>query len=360
LLVVQLILAAYLHLRGGGFGAVLPDQPLVEFDVAAVDRLVITDGTGAGVELVKQDGGWRLPGHFDFPASGPKVEALVKDLQGLRTRLPVATTPDAFARFKVAPEQFERRIAFNQGDKELALLYLGDSPGFKRLFARDAKAESLFEVAYSAHQAGAKASDWTDKGLLAISPDQITGLDLNGLRLTKEPQGDQESWRIEGESAEVDQAKAGELARAAANLSFLEVLGTEAKPEYGLDVPAVRLTLKFKEGEPREVLIAKLGEGKDYVLKAAHQPWYFKVGDWTVQGLKDASRETLVKPAPQAESPPAEPASAAPATPAGPVDAIPATPAGPGDAIPATPAAPGDATPATPAAPVDATPAPPS
>jgi len=296
LLLVQLALAAMLYLRAGGFGAVQPDQPLVAFDAAAVDRLVITDGTGARVELVKRDGGWRLPGHFAFPASAAKVEALINDLHGLRTRLPVASSPDAFGRFKVATDQFERRIAFQQGDRELALLYLGDSPGFKRLFARNAQAQSVFEVGYSAYQASTKASDWTDKGLLTFPPDQITGLALNGLRLVKDKQGDQEErWRIEGEGTTVDQAKATKLVRAAANLSFVEVLGTEARPEYGLDAPELRLTLELKEGEPRELLIARLGEGKDFVLKATHQPWYFKVGDWTALALTDAYRDLQAK-----------------------------------------------------------------
>jgi hypothetical protein len=77
---------------------VQPDAPLITFDPAAVDRVTIQDGSGTQVELVKGDGQWRLPSHFDFPASTAKVEALLKDLQGLRTRLPVSTSPEAFAR----------------------------------------------------------------------------------------------------------------------------------------------------------------------------------------------------------------------------------------------------------------------
>lgn len=347
LLLAQLTLAAFLFIRGSGFGAVQPNEPLVTFDPATLDRVTIQDGTGAQVELVKRDGQWRLPGHFDFPASASKVEGLLRDLQGLRTRLPVSTSPESFARFKVAADQFERRIDLRQGDRNVAVLYLGDSPGFKRLFARGSQGEAIFEVNYSAHQAGAKASDWTDQGLFALTSDQITGLSLNGMLLRKQPvgfgdpqsqaedggqnardrvaegggqntqdriamaegqntqdskveaasqigQGGQERWVLVGESAAIDQAKAGDLARAAASLNYLEVLGTEVMPEYQLDNPVVRLTVQPREGSPREFLIGRLADSEDYVLKANDQPWYFKIGAWAIKALQEASKEQLL------------------------------------------------------------------
>ncbi len=347
LLLAQLALAAFLFIRGSGFGAVQPDEPLVTFDPATLDRVTIQDGTGAQVELVKRDGQWRLPGHFDFPASASKVEALLRDLQGLRTRLPVSTSPEAFARFKVAADQFERRIDLRQGDRDVAVLYLGDSPGFKRLFARPGQGAAVLEVNYSAHQAGAKASDWTDQGLFALTSDQITGLSLNGMVLRKQPvgygdpesqvedggqnardrvaegggqntqdriamaegqntqdskaeaasqigQGGQERWVLVGESAAIDQAKASDLARAAANLTYLAVLGTEPKPEYQLDNPVARLTVQPRAGNPREFLISRLADSEDYVLKASDRPWYFKIGAWAVKALQEASKEQLL------------------------------------------------------------------
>lgn len=335
LLLAQLALATFLFIRGSGFGAVQPDEPLVTFDPATLDRVTIQDGTGAQVELVKRDGQWRLPGHFDFPASASKVEALLRDLQALRTRLPVSTSPEAFARFKVAADQFERRIQLRQGDRDVAVLYLGDSPGFKRLFARPGQGGAVFEVNYSAHQAGAKASDWTDKGLYALTSDQIAGLSLNGMALRRHPAGDvdpepqhengdqnaqdriamaegqntqdrkadaasqigdsgQERWVLAGESTEIDQAKAGDLARAAASLNYLDVLGTEPKPEYQLDNPVVRLTVQPREGSPREFLIGRLADSEDYVLKDNDQPWYFRIGAWAIKALQEASKEQLL------------------------------------------------------------------
>lgn len=314
LLVIQIALAGWLFSRGTGFGTVQPDEPLFSFDPVMVDRVMIQDNAGAQVELVKRDDQWRLPAYFDFPATATKVEALLKDLRALRTHLPVSTSPEAFTRFKVADDQFERRIALLKGDTELARLYLGDSPGFKRLFARGAQAKAVYEVAYSTFQAGAKAGDWTDKALLSLPADQVLGFSLNGLELNKEKAGDQDRWMIKGETTEVDQAKAADLVRAVTNLSFLEVLGTEAKPDYGLDNPVVRLAIQVKDAPTRELLIGKAAVGEDYVLKAREQPWYLKLGDWAVKGLREASRETLVNPAsnePVAGLAPVEPPAAA-------------------------------------------------
>ena len=385
LLLAQLALAAFLFIRGSGFGAVQPDEPLVTFDPATLDRVTIQDGTGAQVELVKRDGQWRLPGHFDFPASASKVEALLRDLQGLRTRLPVSTSPESFARFKVAADQFERRIDLRQGDRDVAVLYLGDSPGFKRLFARGSQGEAIFEVNYSAHQAGAKASDWTDQGLFALTSDQITGLSLNGMLLRKQPVGfgdphsqaedggqnardrvaegggqntqdriamaegqnaqdrkadaasqigdsGQERWVLAGESAAIDQAKASDLARAAANLTYLAVLGTEPKPEYQLDNPVARLTVQPREDQPREFLIARLADSEDFVLKASDQPWYFKIGAWAVKALQESSKEQLlVAPAAPEEAP--EPTATM-------IETIPTAAPVPVDPVPSAPAPP--------------------
>ena len=71
-------------------------------------------------------------------------------------------------------------------------------------------------------------------------------------------------------------------------------------------------------------VISKPDAGEDYVLKAAHQPWYFKAGDWGVKGFKEATKEQLLKNPPVAE----QPAEPAPATPPAPAEPAPlATPA---------------------------------
>ena len=324
LLGLQVILAVVLGMRGSGFGAVQADQPLIDFDAAAVDHVILRGGAGETVELAKKDGKWLMPGQYDFPASAPKVQALIDEIHGLRTRMPVSTSKDAFARFKVADDQYERRIAFMQGEQELGVLYLGDSPGYKRLFARGAKSEAVFEIGYSAYQAGTKASDWTEKALFSLTQDQIVGLKINGLALKKKDK----AWQIDGDDAELDQDKVTDLVRDAANLNYLEVLGTEAKPEYKQETPVVTLEIQPQEGDAQVFVLSKPDAGEDYVMKAAHQPWYFKVAEWGVKNFKETGRDQLLKhpPIPEkgAEKAPARDASQPSTTePAAPADVTP-------------------------------------
>ena len=292
LLAAQLILALLLLGGRGDFGATAPGTALLTFDAAAVDRIALSGG-GQALVLAKQDGKWQLPDHAKLPANGIKVQNLLDQLSKLQKRHPVATSAGAAARFKVDEQGFERKIVLSQGEKPLAQLYLGDSPGYRRSYLRVAGEEAVYEGEIGSYEAATAAKDWGDPALLHIPADQIEAVESADLQLRRQEQ----KWTLAdlGEGETLDQEAVESLVRRLANLGYLEVVEGGTEVEQGLDAPALRITLKRKEGQPREYLFGRKGDQGDFFLKSSDHPWRFKVANFTVDPLRETTREKLVK-----------------------------------------------------------------
>lgn len=323
LLGAQLLLALGLGLSGTGLtrtkGA---DASLLAFDKAAIDRVTLEGPDQAKVVLAKKDGHWQLPESGDFPADGTRVTQLLDRLDGLEGGDVVAATSGAHSRFKVSDEAFERRITLAKGDASQATLYLGTSPALRRLHARIQGEDNVHIVELAVYDVPVKAADWQDKALLTVPQTEIAAIDLDGLRIERGAGdgADKEKdaqWTAsplpEGKRLKVEAA--AKLARLLAELRFDEVLGKEAKPEYGLDASALRLTLTRKGAAPVEYRLGKAANKEEYTLKVSSRSEHFRLPTWTAKDLLDAAkREALLEAVPD-EAKPAETTSAAPKQP---------------------------------------------
>src|SRR5690606_15912738 len=110
--------------------------PLLAIDMAQVDGLELAGPDGESLQLSKAQQGWQLPALDGFPADSQRVERMLERLQDLQSGLPVASSGEAQMRFKVADENFERKVQLKSGDKTVATLFLGSSPGMRRIHAR--------------------------------------------------------------------------------------------------------------------------------------------------------------------------------------------------------------------------------
>ena len=121
------------------------ENHLLTFDPKAITSLRI-EGTGETLTLNRSKQGWVIGDIKDFPVEGTKVQALLDKLAGLKRPLPVATSAAAQRRHKVADEGFERKLTLEAGGKPVATLIMGDSPGFKRQFARPAGDAAVYDL----------------------------------------------------------------------------------------------------------------------------------------------------------------------------------------------------------------------
>lgn len=283
LLAAQLILALVLGLRGAGT-APTPDRPLLALEATAVDRIAIAAPDRETV-LVRDDDGWRLAGDPEIPADGAKVEALVERLSGLRKGWPVATTEGALERFQVADEAFERKIVLSQGDTALATLYLGTSPGLRRLHVRPADERAVYSVPLAQYEVSVKPEDWEDKALLVRPAEDIVRVELaDGTALVRTDDG----YTLQGvpAGAEVDRQAAEALVNDLAGARIERMLGDKPDPAYGLERPDWQVGLATKQGAKVEYRFGKPQGANHYILKSSDRPYYFRVAAYVVEDLK--------------------------------------------------------------------------
>ena len=305
LLAAQLLLAVGLSYTGPDLAARRPDTPLFDLAGRSVDRLVIDGPDKQQLVLTRQGEDWVLPGNGGFPADSGKVKGLLERLQGLKHGLAVATTGGAQTRFKVSDAAFERRVQLAQGDETLATLYFGTSPGLRQVHARTKDDDAVYTTEFSNYEAPLKPGDWEDQAVLQFPRDEIESMDPGPVTLARAPDSTAPAdgkpkpaatgWSGTGLGAgeAVNQASADDLASQLAGLTIGSVLGREARPDYGLDQPALVVRVTRRGGKTIEYRLGK--HDKAYVLKASTRPEYFHLAANTAAALiRAAGRNQLV------------------------------------------------------------------
>lgn len=204
--------------------------PLLDFDAAALDKVVIGDGNER-LTLVRQDKAWYLPALYDLPVNWEKLQDALAQLAQLKTGWPVATTTSAHTRFEVSEKKHQRRIQLFSGDKLAGEVFIGSSPGFRQAHVRTPIADETYALPVNTYDFPVKAGDWLNKKLLAT--DDITTIKGPDFVLSKQDG----EWILASENepgqptradhTAVDRGKADQLSRA---LNTLTVTGVAGQP----------------------------------------------------------------------------------------------------------------------------------
>jgi hypothetical protein len=359
LLVIQLLIALALSLGGGrGLAPTVPDAPFFDFTPEEVKTLRIESGDGSeSVTLTRRDAGWIIADLADAPAQGLKVDQLLDEVAALKRPLPMATSEEARERFKVTETDFERRLVIEGERGPLASLLLGDSPGFRRVFASPPEDPGVYELRLALADLSARRDDWIEPGLLRLERDQLARIATADWTLTK---GDDGTWSLADSDQALDQETLDAVLLKLANLSYRGILGGSDDPAYNQQEPVRVLDIGLTDGSHRGYRVSRLKDSQDYVLKDADRPWYFRVSEYDLGELLDTQASDLVKadeaPVSSDTSSAVAPPEAATATLAPPAETNPKGPVEPAGSpvAPAAPMAPTE----QPAVPVDTPPAP--
>ena len=188
---------------------------------------MIVDDKGQQLKLQRGDAGWTLPDTRGLPADGDKVSQLLDKLIAANAPWPVATSAESAKRFEVAPDKFQREIKLTDKDQVVADLYLGTSPGFKKVHARRAESDDVYAISFANYDATARSDDWLDKALLKPTGDitAVTRPDHWKLQRT----GD--TWTLDGlaPGATTKQDEATDLVNKLANLHVSGVADAAAR-----------------------------------------------------------------------------------------------------------------------------------
>jgi Domain of unknown function (DUF4340) len=292
LLAAQLVLAVVLNLTGEDYGTIQAEEKLVSFNRQAVDGLRIEDGTDS-VVLKKQAGKWLLPESGDFPASQPNVERLLDKLAALEKGWPVAKTRSAARRFAVDEEQFERKLTLFADDDAQATLYVGSSPGIRKVYVRPGEADEVFAVDFNTWEANAQDDDWIDKGVLTLDESVVGRLELPGIIMQRQDGRLQVMNLEENEQTNVEESSA--LLGKLTGLRVQSLLGTESEPEYRQDEPVLEVRITTEGGGVLDYRFSKPQDATYYVLKRSDLDFFFEVAEHTVNPVREATREKLVQ-----------------------------------------------------------------
>ena len=287
---IQVILIALTFSGSADLHGRSDSSKLLDFNRAAIDRLIIAAANDQKTELSKQQGQWQTG--KAFPADQAKLDSLLDKLENLKTGLPVATSKEALRRFKVADNDFERHVVLKQGDTTLAELFVGSGAGARQSHVRKAGQQAIYTAAIGSYDLSATGDDWLDKTLTGFDMKSLVTVTLGDLTLQRDKSSDgednQPTWKalnLEDRKA-LDQEAVNASLTSLSSLRFSKVLGKEAKPEYGLDKPLLSVEIEYGKGK-RRYQFAKLKESEEYTLKISDRDEYFKINTATAQSLLD-------------------------------------------------------------------------
>ncbi len=307
LVLVQSGLAVWTHVTNtrsisspSGKGAFL------NINTADVNALVLEDGQGHMLHLIKEKDQWLLPDLASFPADTVRVHGLIDRIVGLQRGWPEATTPEAAKRFKVASDRFERKLTLRNNGIPLGVVYFGSSPGLRKTYVRVDGSQEILALALASHELEMGIDAWIDTRVLYLQPEQIVRVMLPGVQLERHTEGLLPANLAADE--EIVTARRDTLVKRLANLAISGVLGKERKPEYGLETPVLRYSLEMADGtsiaysfgQPPakpEVKDAQgqMSEPPSYVLKVSNREPLFRVDGWQVEEIKQVNRAALVQ-----------------------------------------------------------------
>jgi Domain of unknown function (DUF4340) len=292
--VLSLLLALQLVVLGGVMvwqqrATSTPATMLLTADRAKVDGLVIVDDKGATLKLRKAGSGWTLPDAEGLPADNDKVAQLLDKLLAASAPWPVATSAESAKRFEVSPEKFQREIKLMDHDQVVGDLYLGTSPGFKKVHARRADSDAVYAIAFANYEATARADDWLDKSLLKPSGD-VTALARPGHWRLKR---DGEAWTLDDLTGDekIKQDVVTDLVNKIANL---RVMGVAVAPAETSE-PALELTASTPNGEFDYLFYQPQPKG-DFIVTRSGQDGAFKLAAYIAEPLVKDRSDLIASP----------------------------------------------------------------
>ncbi len=293
LLVLQAGLVVWVNLPSDDTGALEADKPLLTVDRGSMDTVTIERQDKPTLRLARKDGGWVLADKGDFPVSPARFEKFADKLLDAKRSWPVGKTLVAARQFKVTPVRFERRVRFLQGTEVLGDVFLGSSPGFRRVHARLDGDDHTYAIDFNAFDAPAEAGQWYDTELLKTAAEDIVRIDLGSYALKAGDGG----FEVEGlrEDEETDAGPVKDLVERVARVGFKEVLSVDGKTRFDGGRPILEYSIETKTGSTITHTVVSPKEGDYYILKSSAQPHYFEVERERFDKLRDTSRVQLVK-----------------------------------------------------------------
>lgn len=275
LLIVQLLLTLLMYQRDDPTGASAGSKTLVASGAFVVDALSISDGTGVSVVLQRNGEHWTLPELGGLPANPELVEKVLLKLIGEDPGWTVAHTLAARQRFQVASYHFRRKVELHSLGQPVGTVYLGTSPGFRKVHARNATDDAIYSLDLNLYDLPLDAGKWLEPRLLQVrAPVAVTA---DGYSLQREDG----QWQL-GTGELPDQRELQALLDALRNLQVLGVATDEAQAlAAGTEA---ELILEVK-GLARSARLALFRIGDMHYASSSEYPYLFRISAYDFDKL---------------------------------------------------------------------------
>ncbi|MBI2602458.1 MAG: DUF4340 domain-containing protein [Deltaproteobacteria bacterium] len=307
LLAIQIALFFYLNIAEEDKGAPASD-PLLTLEWNKVDKITVEDSDKKTMEIVKKEGKWILPSFFDFPVNEDKIRETLETLASIKKTWPVGNTTVAAKQFEVVDDKFERRISYHAGDS-VQTLYLGTSPGYRKVHTRANKEDHTYSIDFNAFDVPANAKDWLDREVYKLDRSKLSLVQLPHIVLKQDAGNFVIADLKEGETTNTTESDA--LINKVMNPRFDEVL---ASGQYDHGPQVYEYSATTSENVTRTFTFSEMkGDAKpnkeptkekekkerpidqSLVLKVSDLPYYFSINKNFVEGLKETDRAKFVK-----------------------------------------------------------------
>ncbi len=278
----------------GGGKPVLP-----KLDVEDVVTITIMDDQRKSVTLHKVDGAWGLPDAEQYPVKSEEVTGLLEKLAALDTGNLVARTETSHRQLQVAGDTYMRRVDLILKDETKYTIYFGSAPRYTATHFRVAgQVETYLTTEVSTWALNTSVTSWIDTLYTDIDSQALTEVMLENAHGTFTFVKAGEEWTMVGLAADetLVQGKAVDIVSNASRISMARPLGTTEKPEYGMQAPLAKVTLKSPDATHTVWVGAKDPSDNTYVVKSTADDYYVAVAEYGVRSLVNNTREDFLQP----------------------------------------------------------------
>lgn len=265
-LIIQCGITAVVYWPEQGSQNKYAKQAFAPFPVNAIDELRIGDEFDNEVVLVRSGTQWLLPDLENLPANTTKVSALLQTLTTQAGNWPVADSPAARQRFQVADYYYQKRLTLWSGGEKQGTIYLGTSPGFRKIHARNDKHDAIYSINFRPSEAPAVSDAWLEPKLLQVRAPLRIDTDFYNLSF------DNGRW-ISATGGKPDEQELETLILALKNLQVDGIADEDLQRDLSAAEADLVLKIQSLAGEVTLELVTLNGEG---FIHSSEFPLFFK------------------------------------------------------------------------------------
>ncbi|CAA0116417.1 Uncharacterised protein [Halioglobus japonicus] len=245
------------------------------FPVNAIDELRIGDEYDNEVVLRRTGNIWLLPNLENLPANSTKVSDLLHTLTTQSGSWPIADSPAARQRFQVADYYYQKRLSLFSGGEKLGTIYLGTSPGFRKIHARNDKQDAIYSINLDPTGTRVVEDAWIDDRLLQVRAPLRIDSDLYNLYF------ENGNWQS-ATGGNPDQQELRKLIAALKNLQVEGVADEDLQRELSVTEADLVLNIQSLAGDVTLKLVSL--DGNHYIYSSEF-PLFFKCSNYDFNQL---------------------------------------------------------------------------